>query len=167
MYNPSWYAFFVKTGDEDNVKERIIYKLKDKYKIYVPKRRLKEFKNGVLHNKTRLLFPGYVIVNGAIGIEDYYNFKEIPGLFNILRSETNFLKIKKEEIDVVSKLVIEGDILGLSKAYMKGDRVVIFDGPLKELEGNIVSINKRRNRAKVRLKFMNELRTVELGLMML
>ena len=50
---------------------------------------------------------------------------------------------------------------------MKGDRVVIFDGPLKELEGNIVSINKRRNRAKVRLKFMNELRTVELGLMML
>ena len=36
MYNPSWYAFFVKTGDEDNVKERIIYKLK-KYKIYVLK----------------------------------------------------------------------------------------------------------------------------------
>lgn len=154
----------MKTGDEDNVKERIKFKLKDQFNIFVPKRKLREMKNGIWCNKLRILFPGYVILKGEMNNKNYYMFKEIPGVINILKSDTSILMIGKDEVQVISKLVSNGDILVSSRAVSHNGKIKILDGPLKTLEGSIVSINKRRNRAKVNINFMGELRTVELGL---
>ena len=72
MDNASWYAMFVKTGDEDHVKERARFRLKDQFNVYVPKRKLRELKNRIWYNKVRILFPGYVILNGDMNAENYY-----------------------------------------------------------------------------------------------
>ncbi|HBM81113.1 MAG: hypothetical protein QME45_07775 [Clostridiales bacterium] len=39
-----WYAAFVETGNEDNVKARLEYRFQDRLIFYIPKRKLRERK---------------------------------------------------------------------------------------------------------------------------
>ena len=167
MDSNNWYALFVATGEEDNVKERLEYRFGDELRILVPKRKLRERKNGKWEHKIRTLFPGYVLVNGEIGVEEYYRMKNIPGLLKLLRSEHDPLKIHEGEMEVLNKLICNSDTIGFSNVLIENGKVVVTDGPLVSMEGQIVSINKRKGRAKVLLNFMGEERTVELGISVL
>lgn len=160
----NWYALFVKTGEEDKVKERLKYRFKDELTILVPKRKLRERRGGSWYFRTRTLFPGYVLVNGHIDINIYSRFKYVPGLFKLLRSGTEFLRIEPYEMDVLSRLICNGEVIGFSQVLMENDRVRVVDGPLVSMEGYIASIDHRKGRAKVNLTFLGEMRTVELGI---
>lgn len=163
----NWYALFVLTGEEDNVKERLLYRFQDKFRIIVPKRKLRERKGGAWHDIIRVLFPGYVLIHGQIDIEEYKGFRDVPGLIKLLCSGYEPLKIVDHEIDIISRLVINDDIIGFSEVLMENGVVQVIDGPLLSMEGQIVSIDKRKGRAKVRLHFLGEERTVELGVSLL
>lgn len=163
----NWYALFVETGQEDNVKERINYRLKDRYKILVPKRKLRERKGCIWKDKVRLLFPGYVLLNGYVGIEDYSLFKDIPGIYKLLKSGFDPLKIEPNEMEIINKLVCNNETIEISNILVENGKVLVVDGPLVNLEGQIVSIDRRKGRAKVRLDFLGEDRTVELGVNLL
>jgi len=160
----NWYAMFVKTGEEDNVKARIEYRMKDEIRIVVPKRRLRERKNGQWFYNIRNLFPGYVLLNGYIDTSKYMNFKTVPGIIKLLTSDKMPLRIEDEEIEIISSLVVNDDIIGFSRLLYENEVVRVVDGPLKSMEGLIVSVDKRKGRAKVRLQFMGEERTVDLGI---
>jgi transcription antitermination factor NusG len=41
---------------------------------------------------------------------------------------------------------------GISKAVLEGTKVKIIDGPLKELEGKIIKVNKRRKCAEIEIE---------------
>jgi len=164
VYNSNWYAIFVKSGQENKVKERLEYKFEDKYRIIVPKRKLKERKGGVWSYVIRLLFPGYVLVNGDINIEDYYNFKNVPGLFKLLCSGREPARIEPHEMEVISRLICNSEIIGFSDVLLENGKVIVVDGPLLSLEGRILKINRRKGRAQVMLNFMGEPRVVELGI---
>lgn len=163
-----WYALFVCTGEEDHVKERLQYKLKDRgLKIVVPKRKLRERKNGVWENKIRTLFPGYVLVNGCMDTEEYYSIKGTPGLISVLKDRSGILEIRDPEINVISRLICDNEIIGLSKVHIDNGRVIVVDGPLLGMDGLIESIDKRKGRVKVRLNFIGESRVVELSVSMI
>ena len=169
-YEPSsenWYALFVETGKEDDVKKQMERRFEEKFRLLVPKRKLIERKGAVWSNVIRTLFPGYVLLNGDIGVEEYYQFKGMPGLIKLLRSGYDPLRIEYEEIGTISKLTYNNEIIGLSNVLMENGKVTVIDGPLQSLEGLIVSINRRKGRAKVRLGFLGEERTVELGVSVL
>jgi transcriptional antiterminator NusG len=163
MEEADWHALFVKTGDEENVRERINYRVNEKFKVVIPKRILKERKKGIWSTKEKIMFPGYVLLKGILTIEEYYKFNNIPGIINFLKAEKSILKIRKDEVYVLERLLNEGEKIGFSKAIIEGKDVNILEGPLKGMEGQIVSINKRKSRAKVNISFMDNLKTVELG----
>jgi transcriptional antiterminator NusG len=163
-FSPQWYAAFVETGEEDNVKARLEYRLSDCLTFYVPKRKLKERKDGKWHDIIRTLFPGYVLINGRMGIEEYKKFKDIPGLHTILKSNMEPLTIPKDEIEMLDILMSDGEIIGTSQITINdGQRVKVLSGPLAKLEGNVISINKRKGRAKVEIVFLKEKRVFELA----
>ena len=56
----NWYAAFVTTGEEERVKERLKYRLEDRFRIIVPKRKLRERKGGIWKYNIRTLFSEYV-----------------------------------------------------------------------------------------------------------
>jgi len=159
----NWHALFCKTGQEDKVKERLEYRLKDKFDIIVPKRRLRERRAGEWRFVTRVLFPGYVLVHGDINELEYYSFKGVPGILKLLRTGMDVASIEPHEMQVLGNLICNGEIIGFSKVMVEGKKVNIIDGPLLNMEGYIESINHRKGRAKVRLNFLGEPRTVELG----
>lgn len=158
-----WYAIFVLTGEEDNVKERLKYLFKDKFRIFIPKRKLRERKKGSWRYVIRTLFPGYVLVNGSIGINEYYSIKDIPGIIKLLRADDGPLRIDENELEVLNRLTCNNEIIGTSSIFYKDGLVKVIDGPLLSCEGLIESVNTRKGRAKVRLDFLGQERIVELS----
>lgn len=164
----NWYAIFSPTGEEENVKKRIEYKFADQFRVLVPKRKIRERKNGQWSVKIKTLFPGYVLINGYLDDDAYYGLKEIPGLIRILKSGNTILNVEKSEIEVIQKLICnKDDIIGFSKVLEVNNKIIVTEGPLASLEGLIESIDKRKGRAKVKLKFLGEPRTVDLGISVL
>lgn len=163
----NWYAIFVLTGEEDNVKERLQYRFGDKYRITVPKRKLRERKDGSWRDIIRVMFPGYILINGTFDVEEYNKFKNVPGLIKLLCSGYEPIRIPQVEIDIISRLVVNDDTIDFSRIFIENGKVTVVDGPLLSMEGQILSVDKRKGRAKVRLQFLGEERTVELGVSVL
>lgn len=163
----SWHGFFVETGDEDRVKERLKYRLPDNFTVMVPKRKLRLRKAGVWNIESKVLFPGYVFVNGIIDTEIYYRLKNVPNVFKILKTGNEISVIDRHEMDVLSRLICNGEEIGFSSVLLENGRVRVTDGPLFSLEGIISSIDHRKERARVRLNFLGEERTVDLGISLL
>lgn len=162
-----WYALFVVTGDEDNVKERLEYKLKQsELKVVVPKRRLRERKDGIWHTRIRTLFPGYILLNGEIGCKEYELLRNVPGVIRLLGDKGKPVEISWYEIDIIKRLICNNEIIGCSSIQFEDRKIVVIDGPLLGLDGYIESVDKRKGRAKVRLNLMGEPRVVELGIAM-
>ncbi|MDF2591356.1 MAG: hypothetical protein K0S75_822 [Clostridia bacterium] len=160
-----WYALFVLTGEEDHVKERLEYRFKNsKLRFIVPKRKLMERKDGKWEEKIRTILPGYILVNGYIGVEEYYLLMGTPGLLNVLKDAYEPLEIPEKDIEVLKKLICNGEVIEHSSVLVESGKVVVVDGPLLGLEGLIQSIDKRKGRAKVRLNFACEPRLVDLSI---
>jgi transcriptional antiterminator NusG len=163
----NWHGIFVVTGEEEKVKERVKYRLQEEYTVVVPKRKLKVRRGGIWKIDTRVLFPGYVLVNGEITNDIYYKLKNIPGLLRLLKTGNAVAAIDSREMAVLSRLMCNSEEIGFSSALYENGRVRIVDGPLFSLEGIIISIDHRKERAKVRLTFLGEERTVDLGISLL
>jgi len=162
-----WHGVFAVTGDEENVKERIKYRLPENYLVMVPKRKLKLRKGGILRVETKVLFPGYVLINGEIDTSVYYQLKNIPGILRLLKTGNSVAPIDSSEMAVLSRLICNNEEIGFSNVLIENGKVRVVDGPLFSLEGIILSINHRKERAKVKLSFLGEERTVDLGISLL
>jgi transcription termination/antitermination protein NusG len=161
-----WHALFVKTGEEDEIKRQIDKRLcgEDQFRLLVPKRRLRERKQGTWRYMLRNMFPGYVLVNGIMNAKTYYTLKEIPGLYFFLKDKNHLCEIQDDEIESILRMIGFDDTIGTSRGYMQGDKVHITQGPLVGFEAMIDSINKRKGRARVRMQFMGQPRLVDLDL---
>ena len=160
-----WHAVYILSGNEDPVREKIEYALGSLgRRAVVPKRRILERKEGKWRVKIRPLFPGYILLQGKIDVSSYYILKSVPGLVRILKDNCQLYRIYPEEIKIISRLMCNGEIIGTSVAFKKGDKVIITEGPLLSLEGLIVSVDARKGRAKVLISFLGDVRTVDLSI---
>lgn len=164
MNTNSWYALFTVTGEEEKVKERLQFRFKDRFQTLIPRRRLRERKNGVWTETMKVLFPGYVLIHGPVKEEDPASFKDIPGLLKLIRTGKDLAQIDPGEMDILLKLAGNNGTIGFSKVLVENGRVIVTDGPLTALEGIIASIDTRKGRAKVVLNFMGNSKTVDLGI---
>lgn len=150
------------------MKERLQYRLNGTdLKVIVPKRKMRERKGGKWDYMIRTLFPGYVLLNGVLQLEEYYIMRKTPGIIKLLKDENGPLEIRESEINIIGRLISDDDIIGISDVFVENGRVVVTDGPLLGLDGMIEAINKRKGRVKVRLNFNGEPRLVELSVNML
>lgn len=161
-----WYALFVATGEEDKVKERINFKMKDEIRALVPKRKMRERKEGKWEDIIRILFPGYVLLNCEMNGKNYNQIREIPGVIKLLKDNDGPQEINEYEIEIIGMLTANNEVIGSSRVFIQGGDVVVIDGPLLGLEGYIQAIDKRKGRVKVVLNLMGEPRTVELSVAM-
>lgn len=164
--NEKWYALFVITGEEDKVRDRIHFRLKDDIKALVPKRQLRERKGGKWEYKLRTLFPGYVLLKGQMNKYKYSLIRDVPGVIKLLQDKDGPQEISEQEIRLISRLTYDNEIIGISSVFIQGGIVTVIDGPLLGMEGYIMSMDKRKGRVKVVLNLMGEQRTVELSITM-
>lgn len=165
----SWYVIYVETGFEDevcffinHVKPYLLEHIE--YNLLVPKRMIYERKHGVRCKVVRKLFPGYILVETNQIVDFYNRVNGRPHIIKFLRNSGYFLEVRNDEINHIFHLVNKEGLIGISQGFIIDDKVKIIDGPLRNREGIIKRIDKRKGRAKVEFTLHNNPILIDLGI---
>lgn len=156
----SWYVIHCLTGREEDVKSRV--KSNDIANVVVPRRLMRERREGVWRDVERVVFPGYVFVKAEMTPEAYYAMRCVPGAIRVLGTHRP-QPLLEDEVTLLLRLSQKGDPIGLSEVFVEGGKVTVVSGPLQGLEGHIVKLDARRFRAKVNVSIMGVPKLVELA----
>lgn len=155
-----WYVLQVMTGKELDIRNHL---QKKGIKAWTPRKTVMERKNGVWKTSIKLLFPSYVLVKIDLDASIYYYLKPLPGVIKFLGTKAPE-PVSEDEIAVIARLTGEDDMLEISNIYIEGSCIKVVSGPLVGLEGKIIKLEPRRQRAKVNISLMGQPRIVEIGI---
>lgn len=113
---------------------------------------------GITSLVTQTVFPGYVFLEAEPGNAHVFR---IPGdgAYKLLTTSDRTWQLYGSDERFVRWVFARNGLIPLSKAYREGDRVRVISGPLKDLEGYILRVDKRNRSGQVALMFHN--RTVK------
>ena len=167
-----WYVVNTYSGHEQKVKEKLEAKIESMgmqdyiYRIIIPETIEVEIKDGVKKEKTKKMFPGYILVEMVMSDEAWYIVRNTPGVTGFIGSSGKGAKptpLLPQEIDKVlanmgmSRLDVDSDM-------NVGDHVNIVDGPFKGMYGRIDTIDKENNRLNVLIDLFGQETPVEVEL---
>ena len=167
-----WYVVNTYSGHEQKVKEKLEAKVESMgmqdniFRVIVPETTEVEIKDGVKKEKTKKMFPGYILVEMIMSDEAWYIVRNTPGVTGFIGSSGKGAKptpLLPQEIDKVlatmgmSRLDSDSDL-------KVGESVNIIDGPFKGMFGKIDSIDKANNRLNVLIDLFGQETPVEVEL---
>ncbi len=163
-----WYVLFVIGGREETIYERLRQRNDTNLTFYLPKRKIRERRGGTWRDVNRILFPGYILMEGTLTVETYYTLKHEEGIIRLLGDDEGPTSVPSDELALLHRLgaIDKGtqDSIGYSQVIRNGDHVTVISGPLEGLQGYIKKIDWRKGRAKVVIPFMQEQRQFDLGI---
>ena len=107
-------------------------------------------RNGVRSLENEVMLPGYIFYEADDGCRPKPPLPE--GIFRILTTlDGDCRLLGRDEWFAGWVLKNDGEI-GISHAHRVGDRIQIRQGPLKDLEGSILRIDRRNKNGQVRLE---------------
>ena len=163
----NWYVIHTYSGYEEavtrNLKQRIeSMGMEDKiFNVIVPKEKkikIKEGKREVIEEK---VYPGYVLVEMVVTDDSWYVVRNTPRVTGFIGAGTTPIPISKEEVDKLQKR-IEAEEPEYKIFVKAGDLVKITDGPFKEFDGKVSSIDEERGKIKVLVNMFGRDTPVEL-----
>lgn len=150
------YCLFCRTGKERAVMRRI----HDSFPCIPISPRVvrEEKKRGEWISRQEPLLPGYLFLYAW---EDLPVFR-IQGLPDVLRflSYDGDYKLDGDDLEFAKWVFKYEGLIGVSQAFREGDHIVVNGGPLKDYEGSIVTVNKRKRIAKVHVPLQSGIKAV-------
>ena len=162
----TYYVIQVKTGGEDKyLKYAARFLNIEEIKIIWPRRNLRIRRRGAWHDSLAPIFPGYLFLEtDSITAELYWQMKRIPGFFRFLKDNQNIEPISRRDKEILMHFLSHGEIVDRSLViFDENKRIRVIAGPLKELEGRIVKVDKRKGRARVRLALYEDSFLIDFG----
>ncbi|MFP4375914.1 MAG: antiterminator LoaP [Spirochaetales bacterium] len=162
----SFYVINVQTGKEldflTHARERID---PAHATFYFPRRKLSIRKKGQRKEVSAPIFPGYIFLqDGEIGETLFQAIKRVPGFYRFLESNQRIIPLSGDDLELISHFIKFGEVIGKSTVkFDENSRIYVLSGPLEGLEGKIVKIDKRKQRAKVQLDLYQESFLVDFG----
>ena len=167
-----WYVVNTVTGYEYKVKEKLEMMInsmelqKNIYRVVVPEQKIIEVKNGVKKERIKKMFPGYVLVEMVMSDDAWYIVRNTQGVTGFIGSSGKGAKpipLLPEEVDHVL-----GDMglsrIDVTKELETGKKVKILDGPFKDMEGTIESVDMKTQKLNVNVDLFGQVTKVEVGL---
>lgn len=111
------------------------------------------------------LFPGYVFMS-AENFDTYLleKISKSANYYHFLRDDKNITPLAGRDLDYIQVLVGSGETVGISKAkFDENDRIVILSGPLKGFKGNIIKVDRRKQRVTVRIDLCGNISSFDLS----
>ncbi|MBQ8953633.1 MAG: hypothetical protein IJ048_05920 [Clostridia bacterium] len=108
-----------------------------------------------------VVFPSYVFFEADGDFEPHGRMPD--GCLKVLKSSEDEWRLAGYDKWFAGWLLDQDGEIGLSKARRVGDRIQIQQGPLKDLEGCIVKVDKRGRSGQVKLDVNGRTLTVWLG----
>lgn len=160
-----WYAVQVTTGREEETACmcRRVISPRTLQECFIPKGERMRRYEGAWHIEKKILFPGYLFFITDAVEQLYFELKHIPELTRILGDGTSFIPLEQDEVSLLLKIGGEEHTASMSSGYIEGDKIIITEGPLKNLEGTIKKIDRHKRTAAVQIKMMGQLKNVTMG----
>lgn len=130
-----------------------------------PRRRLTIRRKGKQQASLAPIFPGYVFYEAdEIRPEVYWVLRQLSGFVRFLKNEGNLEALGGEDRQLLLHFLSYGEVVEKSLVYFdENRRIRVKSGPMKGLEGQIVKVDKRKGRAKVRLSMYSDRFLVDFG----
>lgn len=161
----NWYAVSTISGKELDLINKIECFGCKNFNFFCPKREVLHRVKGVRKVVMQPLFPGYFFVykNIDIVIETARIINSMH-MVKPVSADGIYLNVDKEDMRFLFNITDQNGVVGLSKCcFVENDQVKFIAGPLKNLNGEILFVNKKKNKAKVQISFMNRLLEISLG----
>ncbi|MBN2536410.1 MAG: antiterminator LoaP [Spirochaetales bacterium] len=133
--------------------------------IFLPRRKLRIRRQGKWMKSISPIFPGYIFIKANnVTPSTYKTIKRVPGFIRFLKNNNNITPLLESDKRMIDHFLSFGEVVGKSSVQFDlNKKVKVICGPLKGLEGNIVKVNKRKKRIKVKIDFNKNLYLVEFG----
>ena len=164
----SWYVLHTYSGYEDNVarnlKQRIdSMGMQEKiFNVIVPKEKKIKVKAGKRSEVEEKVYPGYVLVDMVVTDDSWYVVRNTPRVTGFVGAGVNPVPLNKQEVDALFK-AMDGDVKAKHNIDLSlGELVRIGDGPFKDLEGKVESVDHERGKVRVLVSMFGRETPVEL-----
>ncbi|MCX6800058.1 MAG: transcription termination/antitermination protein NusG [Candidatus Falkowbacteria bacterium] len=162
-----WFAIHTYSGYEENVANNLRQRIEsmdmeDKiFKILIPTEKKIKIKNGKRKVIEEKIFPGYVLVEMVVNDDSWYVVRNTPNVTGFIGTGTIPTPLSEKEIKNLQKRMgVEEPKFNID--VTKGSPVKITDGPFKNLEGKVVSLDESKGRVKVLVSMFGRETSVEL-----
>ena len=170
--NKEWYVVNTVTGYEYKVKEKLEMMINSMelhnniYRVVVPEQKIVEVKNGVKKERIKKMFPGYVLVEMVMSDEAWYIVRNTQGVTGFIGSSGKGAKpipLLPHEVDsILGSMGLSR--IDVSKELAEGNKVKILDGPFKDMEGVIESVDMKQGKLNVNVDLFGQTTKVEVNL---
>lgn len=164
-----WYVVNTYSGHEQKVKEKLEMRTESMgmqdflYRIIIPETTVIEVKDGVKKERSRKMFPGYILAEMVMSDEAWLMVRNTPGVTGFIGSSGKGAKptpLLPEEIERILSS-IESQPVNIAEEYVIGDKVMIIDGPFKGMYGNVSNIDNNNKRLNVLIDLFGQETPVE------
>lgn len=162
-----WYAIHTYSGYENavarNLRQRIdSLGMQDQiFEVVVPTEKKIRVKGGKRVTEEERIYPGYVLVDMIVNDESWYVVRNTPRVTGFVGSGTQPVPLEQGELDALMKRM-NTETVKHKMDLTTDDRVMITDGPFRELEGKVGEVDEERGKVKVLVSMFGRETPVEL-----
>ncbi|MAF24105.1 transcription termination/antitermination protein NusG [bacterium] len=149
-----WYVIHTYSGYEENVKHNLEQRIEsigmdDKiFSVMIPTEKKIRIKNGKRKIVTEKIFPGYVMVEMDVDDDSWYVVRNTPNVTGFVGSGTTPTPVSEKEMKSLQKRMgVEDPTYQVDVTV--GSPVRITDGPFKNHEGKVSSVDEARGKVQV------------------
>ena len=152
-----WYVVNTYSGHENKVKEKIELKANSLgmedliLRVVVPEQVESEIKDGEVKEKTKKMFPGYILVEMIMTDEAWFVIRNTPGVTGFIGSSgkgTKPFPLSPMEVDKILGSMGMSRI-DIAKELAVGDGVKIIAGAFADMQGTVKSIDLGKSNGKL------------------
>ena len=167
-----WYVVNTYSGHENKVKEKLDMRSQSMdmqdyiFRVIVPEETIVEEKDGVKKEKTKKLFPGYILVEMVMSDEAWYVVRNTPGVTGFIGSSGKGAKptpLQPYEVDrILNNMGMSR--LDVNKELEVGAKVKIIAGPFSGMVGTIDSLDLPNQKVMLLVDLFGQETSVEVGI---
>ena len=167
-----WYVVNTYSGHENKVKEKLEMRAESMdmedciFRVIVPEEKVVEVKDGVTKEKSRKMFPGYILVEMVMTDDAWYVVRNTPGVTGFIGSSGKGAKPTPLQPYEVDKIL---NNMGISRIDVDtelevGLNVKIISGPFNGMFGKIESIDLPNQKVNLLVDLFGQETSVEVDL---
>ncbi|MDD2680902.1 MAG: transcription termination/antitermination protein NusG [Patescibacteria group bacterium] len=162
-----WYVLHTYSGYEENVAENLKQRVESLdmenkiFNILIPTEKKIKIKNGKRKVSEEKIFPGYILVEMEVADDSWYVVRNTPNVTGFIGTGTIPTPISDEEVKSLQKRMGVEDPKFVIDVVV-GSAVQINEGPFKNMEGKVTSIDEAKGKVKVSVSMFGRETPVEL-----
>ncbi|MBE6762656.1 MAG: transcription termination/antitermination factor NusG [Ruminococcaceae bacterium] len=152
-----WYVVHTYSGYENKVAtdlEKMVEnrKMQDLIlDIKIPTETVKEVKEDKVREVERKIFPGYVLIKMIVTDDSWYVVRNTRGVTGFVGPGSEPVPLSEAEVAALGV-----DVRTVEVSYKVGELVKIIAGPLKGMEGSVISIDEENNVVSVKISMLGQ-----------